>query len=363
MKILAKVALGIWIFVITYFVYLGITTLPSELDSLGYHIPIAESIVKGSVFKPNYVSPYSYYPGAAETVLALFVVLHLPLNLFNVLGLILLFWVMRELGERGGLGKDEAIILGTAISLLPTVVRLPMTQLVDIWLAVFWGWWLYLAKTSKRNTIWFGLASGLLLGTKISGIILLGVGLLFFWSKIKSWKWVLVAVPIGGFWYLRNWLIMGNPMYPLGFWIWKGSPLAKLPIVWKFLLFEKGYGLFLQALVSEFLGWAIAFAVIFKYKNKWILMGTINFLLFLFMPGSPGTIVSNCRYLIPAIMTLALGVWLEAKQHKWVESLAVLAVINMTTVLPQISYRPKIVIISLIIFMIHEIYLRTFDRN
>jgi len=352
MKLLAKVALGIWVSVVVYFVYTGITTVPSELDSIGYHIPIAESVAKGTVFKPNYISPYSYYPGTGEAILALFMVLHLPLNLFNVLGLVLLFWVMRELGGRGGLDEYEATILAVGMSLLPTVVRLPMTQLVDIWLAVWWGWWLLLVENPKRNILWFGIASGLLVGTKISGIMLLGVGLLFFWRNIKSWKWVWVTGIVGGFWYVRNWVVMGNPVYPLDFWMWKGHPVAKLPIVWRFLLFEKGYGLFLQALVSEFLGWAVAFGAIIWLRNKWIMLGIINLGLFLFMPGSPGTIVSNCRYLIPAMMTLALGLWIEAKKHKWVETLAILAVINSAMVLSQIAFRPKIVLFSLVLILI-----------
>lgn len=352
MKSLAMVAFGIWIFVVVYFGYLGMTTVPSELDSIGYHIPIAESVVNGSVFKPNYVSPYSYYPGAGEAILALFIILHIPLNLFNVWGLVLLFWIVKKLGERVGLNRDEAVVLGAAISLLPTVVRLPMTQLVDIWLAVFWGGWLLLAEKPEKSIKWsllFGMVSGLMMGTKISGLILLGLGVVFYWRNLKSFLWIFIALPVGGFWYIRNWVVMGNPFYPLDFWIWKGHTIAKLPIVWKFLVYEKGWGLFAQSLGSEFLGWVAAFLFPLWLRNKWIWLGLINLGLFMIMPGSPGTIVSNCRYLIPAVMTLALGIWIEAKKKKWADTLAVLAVINMAMVLSQISYKPKIVLFSLVV--------------
>lgn len=333
------------------------TTQPSELDSIGYHIPIAESVLDGSVFYPNYTSFYSYYPGTGEAVLAVLMAMGFPANMFNVIGVGILFGVMKKLGEQEGLPRDEAIILAVSMALLPTVLRLPLTQLVDIWLAIWWGWWLILITRPMSTKKWqliFGLVSGLLMGTKISGIMLFITGMVFWGKNIKKWTFLWVTIIVGGFWYARNWVVTGNPFYPLDVWIWSGHPLAKLPIVWKFLVFEKGWGRFLEACVSEFLGWSTALLAVIKFRNRWLGLGLVNFLLFLLMPGSPGTIVSNCRYLIPAIMTLALGLWIEVKKLKRQDTLAVLAVVNSMMVLPQLEYRPKIILVSLIIIGIYN---------
>src|SRR3972149_11795943 len=141
MKQIARIAIGIWILTAVYFFYQGVTTVASEGDSIMYHLPIARSVIDGTVFTGSrYFDAYAYYPGTGETIVAVMMALGLPLNLFNWLGWVLLFWVTRVFGMKRGLAGELATVTAVAVTMLPTAVRLFPTQLVDIWMAVWWGW-------------------------------------------------------------------------------------------------------------------------------------------------------------------------------------------------------------------------------
>ena len=85
-----KIAVLLFIYFLLSFSYSGITSKPSEGDSLAYHIPIAKSVLDASVFSPSREGyALGFYPGSAEVILAGFMFLNLPLNLYNVLGWIL----------------------------------------------------------------------------------------------------------------------------------------------------------------------------------------------------------------------------------------------------------------------------------
>ena len=359
---LARVALGVWFLVVVYFGYLGVTDETIENDSRIYHIPIAQSVLTGQVLTgEGYTSPFSFYPGTAEMILAVLMALGIPLNLFNVAGLVALTGLTYKLMQRAEVSKEGAVIAAVSVGLLPTVLRLPLTQLVDIWLAVWWVWWIYLLeKPLWKWKYWLvlGVVTGLLMGTKVSGLILIMTGGVFYGKSLleaagkeKLVGAGLLGVVVGGWWYLRNWLVTGNPMYPLDFLGFKGDSVSQLPIVWKFLLKDKGaVGMFLQALGSEFLGWVVAFVAPLFARNKWIWLGIANTLIFLILPGSPGTIVSNMRYLLPAIIPLIIGIWKWAEERGRGEWLAVLSIINMAAVLPQFDYKPKIFIAAIGLF-------------
>ena len=69
MKTLAKAAAGIWVIVLAYFVWQGVTTPAWEGDSLAYHIPIARNIAVGrwGNFEGTWLQ---YYSGTGAVILA-----------------------------------------------------------------------------------------------------------------------------------------------------------------------------------------------------------------------------------------------------------------------------------------------------
>jgi hypothetical protein len=363
MKLIAGAALGLFMIVAGYFFWNGITTKPSENDSLMWHIPMAESILKGKIWGRNlYQSPYGYYPAIGEAVLAVLMVLKIPLNLYNWLGWVVLFWVMRALGIRRGLGSNPATVLAAGLVFLPTLMRLFPTQLVDVWLCVWWGWLLWLLeKPNKSLKYWMslGTAAGMTVGTKYTGLVLLILALAVYYGNLKKvWNFrgaataTVTLIFLGGFWYFRNWMVWGDHLYPQNFLWFKGYKFYLLPIVVKDLLMTGGgWGLLVQAVFSEYLIWGGLLLLPLIYRNARVWMGMIIVGMYLILPGDARTVVSNLRYVVPGFMVLILSAGEYFKNIKKEEWLGIVALVNSASVLPQLDYHPKVWLVVMFLWM------------
>jgi hypothetical protein len=380
-KIITKIALFLFLYVVVYYFYLGITTTPeivNESDSLGYHLPIAREIAKGNLLPPKIGLGLGYYPASAEVILALFIKFGIPLNLFNLLGLVLLFVILAKLGQAFGLGVST-FVFAVSVSTLNSVLRLVSTQTVDIWLVFFFFLSLYFLQNLQKNLghfIKLGTALGFLIGAKYSGPFY-AIVLLFMYRKkllqsCDSKKLIGLLTPIGMFglfWYLRNFWLTENPFYPgklLNFphdpncLIQNWSPLKTI------FLFENGGRLFIQSLISEYLFWPVAFLLAFYlmalvYMNKveikskvvtLMKLGVACFFVYLFSPSWPINMVSDLRYLFPSIMSMVLVTFVVARKYKLEKELGLLALLSSFSVLAQLSYRPKLVVFWLLICMV-----------
>jgi len=376
LKQFALLALFFFGYLFFYFFYKGITTLPWEGDSLAYHIPIAQDILSGRFFSPPEDEfGLRYYPGASEAILAMFLPLNLPLNLYNVVGWVVLAYLCYKLGERFGLDKPIALIYAVAISALPSVIRLIPTQTSDVWLAVFFTWSLFLLNKPERTLKYFfllGLSSGLLIGTKVSGVLYAGVLFMFFFRKLLPLlalsRLVIFFIPFaltGLVWYIRNFLLTGNPFYPgylLGL---SGHPNFHLQDwqPWKtVLLTPNGLYKVLEAFNSEFLLWSIGilfvifytlFTLIKRHKpdsNALYLtgIGAVNLLIYFFLPSWPENLISDLRYIYPAFIPLILALFLLAKQKKIISLLVLLALFQTAAIFSYVSFYPKLILLYFI---------------
>jgi hypothetical protein len=375
---LVKISVFLFVFVFIYFFYIGVTTTPeiiNESDSLTYHIPIAQSLASGNLFNPpDLIRGIGYYPASGEAILSLFYLTGIPPNLFNLLGLTLLFFFSIKLGKTFKASDSSAIIFATSVVFFNSVLRLVTAQTIDIWLAVFFVLSLILLKSKDKGVGYYiklGLALGFLIGVKYSGLFYAsGLVLLFgkdLFGKNYLKNFFLFVVPViftGGIWYIRNYILTGNPIYPGSLFNFTGHPefvLQNWNPLRTLIKIPGGIWRFIQALISEYLIWPFSYlvltALIIKRKlsnsgGKLAALGLINFGIYLFLPSWPENLVSDLRYLFPSFIPMLLGLFLLAERYKKSNELYIVAILSSVSVLAQFAYRPKIIIVWLLTIVV-----------
>jgi len=360
-----RVFLLIFLYIILQGFYAGITTVPKELDSLMYHIPIAKSYLTGDIFSsPRSPILHRFFPGASEGILALFMLLHLPLNLYNVLGVLSLFFACYVLGKKAGLGRDSSLIFAVSFSSLTGVIRWMNVQIVDIWMAVYYAGALALLIKPEKNVRYFlklGIVTGMILGTKYSGPLYVMMILAVLGKRIKvitvtkSIAFITVITILGGFWYLRNFIVTGNPVYPISFLSFPGVKDWALEMpVWRAIFNYPAS--FATAVFSEYLGWSLLGGMVFLKRGSSSLINTLlllflgNLLIFLLLPnGSSYRVhVSNLRYSYPVFLPYLLSIFLIAKERNWGGYLNMFSFANILFVL-QFPYHPKLLAVYVLL--------------
>ncbi|MEW5947738.1 MAG: hypothetical protein AB1742_16245 [bacterium] len=189
----------------------------------------------------------SYYPLNTEL---LFLWLMLPFhedfltNALQVPFLVLCGALVFELARSMCAERRDAPLIGAYVAvLIPAAVQQAVVARVDV---VFSAWFLaavlflleWRRSRELRRLCLAGIAFGLFLGTK-SVAVLYGTlpAAVFLWSLRgaglrRSLQYVLLfgvlSIASGGFWYVRNWVVTGNPFYPLrvgvaGFTVFSGA--------------------------------------------------------------------------------------------------------------------------------------------
>jgi hypothetical protein len=371
------------LFVLISFLYFGLINPPLLGDSHDYHMPIAENYIHGTLFSNKNLGGESSFPGSSELILAFFILLHIPVNWFCVLGWVILFLLLRKMGLEFGLGSEMSLIYATAFTSTLSVFRQMFTQSIDMWMAVWFVLLVLLLEKPKKTIRYFlylGFAFGMLIGSKYTGLIFMLILLAIYGLRIvKLLKWsafftfLIPFLLFGVFWYVRNFIVWGDPMYPFSFLSYHGIPMdINNYILWQEIL--RGHGLtILVALISEYLIWGLSFIpflvlFIMNLKKKFIDVKTsrvfwLCFLLFItsfFMYSFKSTkfdfVISNMRYIFPVIIMLMLSLFMMAKKFKLVPEIALLAILNSIAAVSYIIYHPKVIIIYLIISSIIYIY-------
>jgi hypothetical protein len=210
---------------------------PFGTDSVGYHLPIAvEWLQTGRILVENNV-PYHYYPGVSELVdLWLLLPFHDPVlvNLQNWPFVLLAGLALYNLARRAGASLRQAvygILLLLGIRAIQVILMFISFQDNDILIAAFFLAAVNLAIIAVENAnrtllIGEGIALGLLVGVKYSGpgyaALVVAIHVFLAVSQHRAKQLVgnilivtLVALLLGGFWYIRNWITYGNPIVPM----------------------------------------------------------------------------------------------------------------------------------------------------
>jgi hypothetical protein len=82
-----------------------------------------------------------------------------------------------------------------------------------------------------------------------------------------------------------------------------------------------------------------------------VVLAVINFIIFLPQPSlfNAQIVVSNMRFVYPAMIPLMLFMFLVAKRLRILKEIAIIALLSSISVLPQLEYMPKLVIVWLIV--------------
>jgi len=207
----------------------------------------------------------------------------------------------------------------------------------------------------------------MLVGSKYTGPPFFLILCFFYFKnllKYLDWKkFIAFFIPFTIFglsWYIRNYLLTGDPFYPQPFLIFKGGHYAILAVnVWKAVfLYPNGILKMFSAFLSEYTIWflAIFFPIILVFKNvkknknykillKLSLIGWLNFFVFWFLPSNKyyDIMVSVFRYTYPSLIPLILCIFIFFKNYGKDELISIIALINLL-IIPEISYHPKILI-------------------
>lgn len=371
-RTITKIALLILIYYITYALYNGILNpIPALGDSWAYHIPISQTILNGSFLNPvGFKIPPWYYPGSAEAINSLFILLHIPLTLSNLFAAIVLFFTCWKLALTFKLDYYYSLLFGITIVSLNVIVRWFNAVSIDIWVAVFFCWAIILLESPKKTITYFaklGFVFGMLIGSKYTALLLTIVLLIIYWGKlvrnVNAKRFLAFLIPFslfGLFWYIRNYISISNPFYPLEILGFQGADpftinIFDIAIAYPLQMFNALFGEYkLWSFVLLVPGW-YAYWVFVKKKKLTIpglgiltIIGFVNFLLFLKFPTSneEWIMVSSFRYSYPIFIPLILTVFLLANKYHLQNVLGYFVIANMITVL-SFSYFPKLIIFFL----------------
>jgi hypothetical protein len=360
-----------------YGLYAGLTnTIPGLGDSYDYHIPISKAILDGSILTlkhvPSLTPPYifHYYPGASEAFDSLLILLHIPLTISNIIPVILLFFAIWKLCSTYKLNYYTGLLVASSFCSLNVIARWYNAVSIDVWMALFFVLTLILLEKPERTWKYFvalGITTGMIIGTKYSGVpILIGIGIVYGWRVLKHLSFprllaYLVPFTITGVsWYIRNYILMGNPFYPVGMFGFKGPHHQFDSVGTAFVHYPVTMA---NAYIGEYKAWAIAPFVALLIVGYWLwkrpelppllqiartvlLHALIQCAFFLtyFTTTDYSMMVSSYRYSFSPFCILMIGIFLVAQQYKkeeWIAYFAIANILDVTT----LPYLPKLAFI------------------
>lgn len=238
------------ILVIRYFN--ALFQVPLEYDNIAYHLPFVVEWFKTGDLKPIYYSafagPLGYYPSNFE-LFDLWVLLPFGkdylFNLVNFPIFLILIISLYKVARNLAIPRSIAMITAALFIYMPQTFRQMGVPLVDLFFCLTFTNTLYflqeyIKKKTYADLILFSISGGLFIGTKYLGIPYMSIPFVIItiiliqnlWNKKRE---LLKRIFIlgtglfsgGGFWYLRNWVDSGNPLFPvdvkiLGIEIFKG---------------------------------------------------------------------------------------------------------------------------------------------
>jgi len=200
-------------------------------DTVAYHLLGPKVWLRTGQIRPVLDSCLTAFPQTAETLFAALAAVgnqRAP-GLSSALMMGLLLFVTWSLAKRCGLDTSRSWWAATIVVTMPAVIAGAQVGFVDVFYALYVLAALRVGLDAERPMQWavFGLLSGLAMGTKYTGLT--AFPLLIFCAALTEITndrkisielvknmgiVVLVACAFAAPYYIRNWLILGCPIYP-----------------------------------------------------------------------------------------------------------------------------------------------------
>jgi len=214
----------------------GFAYVRSYIDDTAYHIPIAVEIARHQ--NPYYVDVDSaftsfWFPAGAETITAAIVSVVPNINTTNLSGAIFFILFLLLTYQFAGIWTNNLrvrLLCVVITSLTPILLAQTSAFYVDIHFNFFVYLSLYFyclsLKSKNVNYCYLGMSSAILSASIKYHGLLVGTILLFVGvyctlvNKKISLRWWVIAILVActvftSGWYIRNWILKGNPIYPL----------------------------------------------------------------------------------------------------------------------------------------------------
>lgn len=199
-------------------------------DAIMYHYVGPKVWLRDRVIRPVPDNELTAFPAIVETnyaVLMLFGGQKAP-ELFSVVSLLCLLLATAALAARVGLGDDFAWWTVAIVSTMPATYRGAYGGFID---CIYASFLLIALRVGFDSQSWkdyaiLGMFCGFTLGTKYTAVtavpILVACIFLAHATKQISKRPIacgllvalFISVAVGGPWYLRNWIVLGSPIYP-----------------------------------------------------------------------------------------------------------------------------------------------------
>jgi len=215
---------------------------PSDYDSLMYHLPTAQGFLRAHTIIPFYDNFGANFPASMQLVYAVGVAAKSD-ALAQALSTMTAFFTALAMGAFGArfFSRRLGFIVFCVFWAAGVVAETATTSHVDLNLTFYiflgiYAVFIHLERNDKtpawRNgwLIIGAIAIGFALATKYTALFWLGaIPLWLGWERLVRWReglrrwlaaafiFVLLAVAVAGYWYVKNWLWLDNPVYPFYF--------------------------------------------------------------------------------------------------------------------------------------------------